>query len=120
MSANHMTFSSSRVVLVGRLGTNVDRRVLPSGDELTVFTVVVDRPNAGREGRRQRVDAIACHTSRAVVVRRLSALTQGDWVEVEGSLRRRFWRAGERLGSATEVEVGTLRRFRPDRASMSG
>lgn len=101
----------SQVIVVGRLGARLERRVLPSGTVLTVFTLVVDRPPAARAGS-ARIDAIACHTHRQVVVRRLATFAPGDVVEAEGVLRRRFWRVGPGLGSATEVEVSRIRRAR--------
>jgi single-strand DNA-binding protein len=107
--------SFSEVVIVGRLGTKINRRQLPSGDEVDVFTVVVDRParetrNATASGA--SVDAIACQSFRAAVMRRLETLSAGEWVRVEGTLRRRFWRAGAGLGSAMEVDVRRLARVR--------
>ena len=100
------------VVLQGRLGSRVQERDLPSGDRITTFTIVVDRPP--RVGRRQgggsvvRVDAIACQAVRADVVRRLGRLQPGQEVRAEGTLRRRFWRTSGGLGSAMEVEVSRL------------
>ena len=58
--------SSADVVLVGRLGTRVDLRDLPSGDTVTVFTVVVDRPTGIRaarqpgQGRRHCLPGLPC------------------------------------------------------------
>jgi single-strand DNA-binding protein len=103
--------SSADVVLLGRLGTRVDLRDLPSGDTVTVFTVVVDRPRgSGPTGSRVKVDAIPCQVFRPAVARRLAALEPGEWVRVEGRLRRRFWRSGTGLASAMEVEVSRLQR----------
>jgi single-strand DNA-binding protein len=98
------------VVLVGRLGSRVDTRVLPSGDEITTFTIVVDRPKGRPASSTVRVDAIACQAVWASVRRRLAGLTPGEWVRADGRLRRRFWRTGAGLGSAMEVEVHALRR----------
>lgn len=107
--------SFADVVLQGRLGSRVEQRELPSGDLVTTFTVVVDRPRGPRRGAGRtssaRVDAIACQAFRADVVRRLGALEPGQAVRVEGSLRRRFWRTAGGLGSAMEVEVSRLRRL---------
>ncbi|MBK9741144.1 MAG: single-stranded DNA-binding protein [Actinobacteria bacterium] len=105
----------SEVVVVGRLGAKTDVRELPSGDTVTVFTVVVDRPARPRaEGssRAPTVDAIACQAFRTAVGRRVESLAAGEWVRVEGSLRRRFWRAGSGLGSAMEVEATRVARVR--------
>ena len=105
----------SDVTLVGRLGARVDIRELPSGDHVTIFTVVVDRPArevAKSSGRSVSVDSIACQTFRPTVARRLEQLAAGDWVRVEGTLRRRFWRAGAGLGSAMEVDARKVERVR--------
>jgi single-strand DNA-binding protein len=109
--------SFADVVLQGRLGSRVEERELPSGDRITTFTVVVDRPlhsgaRRGAEGSGRtstvRVDAIVCQTFRADVIRRLERLEPGQEVRAEGCLRRRFWRTGAGLGSAMEVEVSRL------------
>jgi single-strand DNA-binding protein len=101
--------SSADVVVVGRLGSRVEVRELPSGDSITVFTIVVDRSRAtGRPASTVKVDAIACQAFRAGVVNRLERLEPGQWVRAEGTLRRRFWRSGAGLGSAMEVEVSRL------------
>ena len=101
--------SSADVIVIGRLGSRVDVRELPSGDIVTVFTIVVDRArSSGRPASTVKVDAIACQAFKAAVVHRLGRLEPGQWVRAEGSLRRRFWRSGAGLGSAMEVEVSRL------------
>lgn len=108
--------SSAHVVLVGRLGSSIEERELPSGDIVTTFTVIVDRTvDRGRgSGSRTtvKVDAIACQTFRSPVVRRLTTLEPGRWVQAEGTLRRRFWRTGAALNSIMEVDVTSLRAVR--------
>jgi len=107
--------SSSSVMIVGRLGSRVEARTLPSGDEVTVFTVIVDRSAKDQSrsgGRAATVDSISCQTFRAAVARRLGTLEAGTWVQVEGTLRRRFWRSGGGLSSAMEVDVVRLERCR--------
>lgn len=99
------------MVITGRLGSRIDTRDLPSGDTVTVFTIVVDRTRVrGSGASAATVDAIACQSFRADVGRRLGRLAPGDWVTAEGTLRRRFWRTPGGLGSAMEVEVSRLRR----------
>lgn len=101
--------SASTVTIVGRLGSRVEERTLPSGDVLTSFTVVVDRPRRrGDAPTAAKVDAIPCQAAQATVLRRLASLEPGAWVRAEGRLRRRFWRSGAGLGSAMEVEVSRL------------
>lgn len=100
--------AENAVRLVGRLARQVEERTLPSGDVLTIFAIIVDRPR-GRGAA--RVDTIACVTSRRSVATAAGQWPTGQWVEAEGALRRRFWRSGSGLGSATEVEVHRLRRL---------
>jgi single-strand DNA-binding protein len=95
------------VRLVGRLAGPVVERTLPSGDVLALWRVVVDRP-AGpvAEGTRvQTVDTLECVTRRAGVRRTAGSWAPGDVVEVEGALRRRFWRSPGGTTSRYEVEV---------------
>ena len=106
--------SRSEVRVVGRLGTKVLERELPSGASLTTFSIVVDRAERDRHSE-VAVDTIACVTPLRGVARRVDGMTAGTWVEASGVLRRRFWRATNGLGSAMEVEVRQLRRVgRPD------
>ncbi len=118
MTSSPVPLAISHVHLVGRLGTRIERRQLPSGDELLSFVVVVDRPAVRGGDGRLRVDAIACHAVREPLMRRIEGLAPGTWVRAEGVLRRRFWRAGPSPTSATEVEVNALTRYRAARASM--
>lgn len=101
--------SASEVTLIGRLGSRTDERELPSGVVLTTFSIVIDRPLKERHGRTS-VDTIACVATQASVSGRAAAWDPGTWVTAEGVLRRRFWRAGQGLGSAMEVEVRRLRK----------
>ncbi|MGL4174850.1 MAG: single-stranded DNA-binding protein [Dermatophilaceae bacterium] len=104
------------VLLVGRVTASGEPRTLPSGDTVRMLRVVVPRtasPGAsrGHAGRpRRAVDTIdvACWT--AGVRRIAEQLSIDDEVEVEGSLRRRFYRAGGAVGSRYEVEARRLRR----------
>ena len=109
----HSRHIDAQVVLVGRMGARLEERELPSGDVVTTFTIVVDRP-AGRSsmtsGAGPRVDAIACQAFRAATARRAASLEPGTWVRAEGVLRRRFWRSPVGLGSAMEVEVSRIQR----------
>jgi single-strand DNA-binding protein len=98
------------VRLIGRLSLAAEERELPSGDQLTAFRVVVNRPRDKRRGSRVQIDALECHTWIARVRRAAMTWQVGDVVEVNGSLRRRFFKTGGRLQSMTEVEVLSARR----------
>jgi single-strand DNA-binding protein len=103
------TDAVNTILLVGRVSTAPESRTMPSGDELVQFRVVVPRPRV-KGDRRAQVDAIdiACWSARS----RGSALRldEGDTVEVEGSLRRRFFAGATGRVSRYEVEARRLRR----------
>lgn len=100
----------NEVRLIGRLSLAAEEKELPSGDQLTAFRVVVNRPRDKRRGSRVQIDALECHTWVARVRRAAMTWQVGDVIEVNGSLRRRFFKTGGRLQSMTEVEVASARR----------
>ena len=101
--------AANEVRLVGRVSGTPLERVLPSGDRLWTFRVVVPRL---RPRGRQRVDALECAAWSARTRRSVARWDDGDVVEVEGCLCRRFYRAGGATVSRVEVEVGTARLIR--------
>jgi single-strand DNA-binding protein len=99
----------NEVRLLGRLSQPPEERVLPSGDPLWTFRVVVPRPaGAGRA----TVDSVECAAWTARVRRSVATWEAGDLVEVEGALRRRFFRTAAGAASRVEVEVSRVRRVR--------
>lgn len=112
------------VRLVGRVSAVGEPRELPSGDTVQTLRLVVPRAGRGARGGRgaqgaggsggsaATVDTIdvACWT--AGVRRAAASLAPDDRVEVEGSLRRRFFRTGAGVGSRYEVEARRLRRVK--------
>lgn len=106
---NHLAMSDPRneVHIVGRLGARVSTRELPSGDVITTFSVIVDRPKSAIHGT-TKIDTVACQTTKARIAQRVGKLEPGSVVEVQGALRRRFWRAGAGLASAMEVEASSV------------
>ena len=61
---------------------------------------------------RQSVDVLDCSVWTPRLQRTMRSWREGDQVEVEGAVRRRFYRAGQATASRVEVEVsrGRLRR----------
>ena len=112
MGGQRMGDEVNVVQLVGRVSAVGESREPPSGDVVVMVRVVVPRPP--RRARGATVDTIdvACWSVRAR--RRASRCTVGDEVEVEGSLRRRFFRAGGGVASRYEVEASAVKR-RPAR-----
>ena len=114
----------NEVRLVGRLSRSPESRQLPSGDEVTQLRLVVRR---APEPARSRAAAAMSEAARAARVgvdvidvscwsaaTRRSALrfAEGDTLEVEGALRRRFYRVGPAVQSRYDVVAGSLRRVK--------
>jgi single-strand DNA-binding protein len=100
--------TQNEVRLRGTLADVPLERLMPSGDQMCSFRVNVARP----PGTRVRVDSIDCASTRAAVRRLAMKSTQGQVVEVTGSLHRRFWRATTGLASRYEVQVTSLKVIR--------
>ena len=110
----------NEVRLVGRVSAAPEERALPSGDTVASLRVVVPRvvvprvasarstkaPAARRAGASVDTLDVSCWTGRAR--QRARRLQPGDVVEVVGSLRRRFYRAGAATVSRYEVEASRL------------
>jgi len=111
MEINETNLGHSNVHVVGRLGQQSQTKEMPSGDEITTFTVVVPRTGKLRQGS-PRVDSLACQSMRVGIRNKVLSWPAGSWVELEGTLRRRFWQSGNGLASSTEIEVRTLVRVR--------
>ena len=98
-------YSLNECLFRGRVSAAATDRELPSGEHVVEFRLIVSR--AEREG----VDTldIAAWSSKA---RRTSlSLKAGEWVEVTGSLRRRFWQSPTGLASRYQVEAASLTRI---------
>jgi single-strand DNA-binding protein len=109
MSEENQQQACNLVRLVGRLSGAPEERVLPSGDRLWTFRVVVPREHP--RGR-QRVDAVECAAWTGRTRRSVARWGEDDVVAVEGALRRRFYRSGTGTASRVEVEVTSGRLIR--------
>jgi single-strand DNA-binding protein len=104
----------NEVRLIGRISQPPEERVLPSGDVLWTFRVVVRRPQVTG---RVAVDALDCAAWSKAARRSVASWAADDVVEVTGAMRRRFFRTGAGAASRVEVEV---RRGRVIRRAGSG
>lgn len=105
--------SRNEVLLVGRLAAPAQERVLPSGDTICTWRLVVDRPvqrPAPTGIRTPTVDTLDCMAWTAAVRRCLGTARAGDVLSVEGALHRRFWRSPAGAVSRYEVQVTRVRR----------
>lgn len=102
----------NEVRLRGRFTGAVERE-LPSGDLLVTARLVVPRSDSAAAGGSAAtgVDTIDCALWAPQLRRRALNVPEGTVVELEGVLRRRFWRGAAGPASRYEVEVVALRRL---------
>ena len=93
----------NEVRLVGRLSRDPEMRVLPSGDQMWTFRVVVPRAPGGRT--KQSVDVLDCAVWGGRVRASVASWSADDVVEVAGPMRKRFFSSGGGPASRVEVEV---------------
>lgn len=104
----------NQVVLGGRVSGEPAVRLLPSGDELVSWRLVVARGNRSQSpsGRQlPTVDTIDCVAFKAGVRGAAARWAGGEVVEVRGELRRRFWRGAQGAASRCEVEVFEIKKI---------
>ena len=105
----------NEITLRGRLSAPAELRELPSGDTLLVFSLTVRRPPpdpARARPREPRQDTITCVSFAAALITRSAGWQPDDVLEVEGSLRRRFWRTPGGTAVAHEVDCRRVRKCR--------
>ena len=107
------TIDNNRVQLTGRISVAPESRVLPSGDEILSFRLVVRRSAAARRRSKQVVDTIECSVWPARLRRSVGRIPAGTEVTVTGALRRRFSRGGAGVASWVSVEVDSCRKVSP-------
>jgi single-strand DNA-binding protein len=101
---------TNSVELVGHVSGEPVERLLPSGDHLVTFRVVVPRSPAARRRTRQSVDTLECSAWSARVRRAAVRLATGDQVAVRGELRRTFRRGRTGVRSWVTVDVDHIER----------
>lgn len=117
MSTAEETTAPARnaVSLAGRVSSTPVERELPSGDRVVTFRIVMARDQTPMTAKSKQVsDWVDCAAWGGRVRRSVLSWQVDDQVEVEGALRRRFFRnAG---GAASRVEVEVLAARRTERA----
>jgi single-strand DNA-binding protein len=89
------------------VSTPPEERELPSGAGIVTLRLSVARETSPMTaGSRQTTDWVDCAAWGRKVRRTVSGWRAGDLVELEGALRRRFYRGAS--GTATRLEVEVL------------
>ena len=103
-TVEEVDYSLNDVALRGWVTTIASERELPSGDLVVQFRIAITRPEGG-------VDTIDLESWSAKTRRTANSLKDGEWVEVSGSIRRRFWKSGTGLASRWQVVTAEIKRL---------
>ena len=98
-------FSMNDCLLRGRVSAPAVDRELPSGEHVVEFRLIVKRDT--REG----VDTLDIAAWNSKSRRTALSLKPGEWVEVSGSVRRRFWQAPTGAASRWQIEGESITRL---------
>ena len=93
------------VLLRGRVSSLAVEKELPSGDRVTEFRIVIARSNE------VGFDTIDISAWSSKLRRTASALKDDQWVEISGSINRRFWRGATGLASRWQIDASEITRL---------
>jgi single-strand DNA-binding protein len=102
---DEIDFSLNDCLLRGRVSAPAVERELPSGDRVVEFRLIISR--AERDG----VDTLDIAAWSSKCRRSGLSLKAGEWVEVAGSVRRRFWQGPAGLASRWSIEADGITRL---------
>ena len=97
--------SLNDLLLRGRVSAEATKKELPSGDKVVEFRLIVTRTE--REG----VDTLDIEAWSAKSRKIALTLKADQWVEISGSIHRRFWRSPGGLASRWQVEAIEISRL---------
>lgn len=98
-------YSLNDLLLRGRVSADAVSKELPSGDIVVEFRLIVSRLE--REG----VDTLDIAAWSAKMRRMALTLKPDEWIEVSGSVHRRFWQAPSGLASRWQIEAADISRL---------
>lgn len=101
---NEIDYSLNDVALRGWVTTVATERELPSGDLVVQFRIAITRAEGG-------VDTIDLESWSAKTRRTALTLKDGEWVEISGAIRRRFWRSAQGLANRWQVLTSDIKRI---------
>lgn len=93
------------VLLRGRVSSLAVEKELPSGDKVMEFRIVIARSDG--EG----FDTIDIAAWSSKLRRTAGSLKNDQWVEVSGSIKRRFWRGAAGLASRWQIDASEISRL---------
>lgn len=98
-------YSLNDLLLRGRVSAPATSKELPSGDKVVEFRLIITRSE--REG----VDTLDIAAWSAKSRKIALTLDSDEWVEISGSIRRRFWQSPAGVASRWQVEAAEILRL---------
>lgn len=98
-------YSLNDLLLRGRVSAPATSKELPSGDKVVEFRLIITRSE--REG----VDTLDIAAWSAKSRKIALTLDSDEWVEISGSIRRRFWQSPAGVASRWQVEATEILRL---------
>jgi single-strand DNA-binding protein len=98
-------YSLNDVMLRGRVSDVAIEKILPSGDKVVEFRLIVSRFELSG------VDTLDIAAWSAKSRRSALTLKPDEWIEVSGAIHRRFWKAPTGLASRWQVEAAEISRI---------
>ena len=98
-------YSLNDVLLRGRVSAEATSKELPSGDKVVEFRLIITREE--REG----VDTLDIAAWSAKSRKIALALQPDEWVEISGSIHRRFWQGPAGVASRWQVVAAEIVRL---------
>ena len=98
-------YSLNDVLLRGRVSAPATTKELPSGDKVVEFRLIITRES--REG----VDTLDIAAWSAKSRKIALTLDSDEWIEVSGSIHRRFWQSPGGVASRWQVAAAEILRL---------
>ena len=102
---DQVDLSLNDLLLRGRVSAPATVKELPSGDKVVEFRLIITRSD--REG----VDTLDIAAWSAKSRKSALSLKADEWIEISGSVHRRFWQAPTGLASRWQVEAVEISRL---------
>ena len=98
-------YSLNDLLLRGRVSQQAIEKELPSGDKVVEFRLIVSRE------KQSGVDTLDIGAWSSKSRRTALTLKADEWIQVSGSIHRRFWSAPTGLASRWQVEAVEITRI---------
>jgi single-strand DNA-binding protein len=98
-------YSLNDVLLRGRVSKQAIEKELPSGDKVVEFRLIISRE------KQTGVDTLDIGSWSSKSRRTALSLAPDEWVEISGSIHRRFWSGPAGLASCWQVEAVEISRI---------